>query len=139
MPSAWPRPRMPYPLRALWVAAILLALFRLRRAGAADEFRANTEMLERLFPGGRLDEETVRRAAPGGDRDLAWLIAPSRARALLLDKASMAITREQSFEKGRDPTIRPLRNVHRRITDTATGLGEAGRVHRDGRLWLRWE
>ena len=47
-----------------------------RRVGGGDELRANTEILARFFPGGKLDEIEVRRAAPGGDRDLAWLLAP---------------------------------------------------------------
>ena len=43
----------------------------------------NDELAARFFPGGVLAEAEVRRAAKGGDRDLAWLLAPSRARARL--------------------------------------------------------
>lgn len=55
-----------------------------RRVGAGDELRANTELFARYFPGGRLDEAAVLRAA-----DLAELLTPSRARAraLALDTA----------------------------------------------------
>src|SRR5690606_5951464 len=58
-----------------------------QRVGGGDEFRANDEILERFFPGGLLDEDAVLRAAPGGDRDITYLVAPSRERALRLDKA----------------------------------------------------
>jgi len=110
-----------------------------RRANGGDEFRANAELLKRFFPGGRVDEEAVRRAAPGGDRDLAWLLGPSRSRALALDKAYMAIVREQRFDLGRDPVALPLTNVHREIRKgEPTGLKEAARIYRDGRLWLDW-
>jgi len=110
-----------------------------RRANGGDEFRANAELLDRFFPGGRLDEQAVRRAAPGGDRDLAWLLGPSPTRALALDKAYMSIVREQRFDLGRDPVALPLVNVHREVRKgESTGLKEAGRIYLDGRLWLDW-
>ncbi|HEV8578096.1 MAG TPA: hypothetical protein VGX68_03355 [Thermoanaerobaculia bacterium] len=109
-----------------------------RRVQGGDELRANQEILARFFPAGRLDESAVRRAAPGGDRDIAFLLNPSRERALLLAKAYMVLVREQSFEKGRDALpIAPL-NVHREIENGSTELGKAGKVFRDGRLWLDW-
>mgnify|MGYP000199158599 CR=1 FL=1 len=58
--------------------------------------------------------------------------------ALALDKAYLAVVREQSFTRGRDAMLRPATRVHRAITDDDTGLGPAGRVHRDGRLLLDW-
>lgn len=106
----------------------------LRRVGGGDETRSNEELLARYFPGGQLDEAAVRGAA-----DLHELLTPSRARALALDKAYLAIVREQSFTRGRDATIAPATRVHPRIDAESTGLGEAGRVHRDGRLHLQWE
>ena len=66
-------------------------------------------MRARFVPGGpgtEVNEAEVRRAAAGGDRDLAWLLAPSRERALQLDKAYLAIARTQTFEHGRDPRVR---------------------------------
>jgi hypothetical protein len=81
----------------------------LRRAGGGDEFRANDEMLTRLFRDGHPDEREVRRAALGGDRDITHLVLPSRARALALNKAYRLLVRD-----------------------------EAGKVFRDGRLWLDW-
>lgn len=109
-----------------------------RRVGGADELRANDEMLARFWPGGVLDEAAVRRTAPGGDRDLAWLLAPSRERALDLARAYRVIVEEQSFTRGRDATLRPAPHVHRRITEPDSGLAAAGLVRSDGRLTLRW-
>ncbi|TXH05575.1 MAG: hypothetical protein E6R07_01840 [Nevskiaceae bacterium] len=111
----------------------------LRRVGAGDEFRANTEMLARFFPGGVLDEATVRRAAPGGPDDLTQLLVPSRARALALDKAYMTLVADQTFEKGRDAVITPPANVHTFIEkDSDTGLKAGVGTFSDGRLWLQW-
>lgn len=105
-----------------------------RRVGGGDETRSNDELLARLFPGGTLAEHEVTRTAPGGDRDLAWLLAPSRARALALDKAYLAIVREQSFIHGRDAMLRPATRVHRTIETDGTGL----EPRRDARLLLDW-
>lgn len=110
-----------------------------RRVQGADELRANDEMLARFFPGGVLDEDAVRRAAVGGDQDLAWLLTPSRERALALNKAYLAIVREQSFTRGRDAVIAPARNVHRKIENGSTALERTGLVFRDGRLHLSWD
>ncbi len=102
-----------------------------RRVGAGDELRANTELLARYFPGGRLDEAAVRAAV-----DLAELLTPSRARALALDKAYRAIVREQSFTRGRDAVLAPAVHVHAHIDPETTPT--AGAAHLDGRLQLRW-
>ncbi|HEX5751379.1 MAG TPA: hypothetical protein VFZ09_34460 [Archangium sp.] len=110
-----------------------------QRVKGGDEFRANEEILTRFFPGGVLDEATVRRAARGGDKDLAFLVSPSRERALALDKAYLALVREQSFIKGRDTLLAPPRNVHQTLENGSTGLEDAGRVYPDGRLHLDWE
>ena len=110
----------------------------LRRVGAGDEFRANDEVIERFIERGRVREAEVRRAAPGGDRTLAHLVAPSRERALLLDKATMALVFEQRFEKGRDVTIRPPKNVHDKIETDSTGLREKKKLYTDGQLRLDW-
>ena len=110
----------------------------MRRVGAGDELRANAEMLARFFPGGALDEAAVRRASQGGDRDLAWLLAPSRERALALNKAYWLVVREQSFVRGRDAVLRPMEDVHAKIEGEATELAAAGTVYHDGRLQLAW-
>ena len=108
------------------------------RARGGDEFRSNEEIRVRFFDGDRVREAEVRRAAPGGDRDLAWLLHPSRRRALDLDKAHLLLVREERYVRGRVAFLAPPANVHRRIQTTSTGLAETGRVHRDGRLWLDW-
>lgn len=80
----------------------------------------------------------MQRARPGGEVDLSVLVAPSRARALALDKAYREVVREQSFARGRDAILAPARNVHLSITNGSTALGDAGRVFSDGRLHLIW-
>lgn len=114
------------------------ALEYFRRAGGGDELRANEELQTRFFREGRPIEAELRRAAPGGDRDLAWLLAPTPARSLLLDKAYMALVREQSYTRGRMALPAPAQNVHPRIENGSTGLAEAGQVYGDGTLWLDW-
>lgn len=114
------------------------ALTYFRRVGGADEFRENEEMLGRFFPGGKLDEAAVRQAAPGGEHDLAWLLTPSRRRALDLNKAYLALVRQQRFDLGRDTLLQPVRNVHDKIRNGATGFDVDRGVYRDGRLWLDW-
>ncbi len=108
----------------------------LARVGGGDDFRANREMLARFFPDGVLARAAVARAAVGGDRDLAWLAAPSRARALALGKAYLAIVREQSFTRGRDAVLAPITRAHREIVVDDTGLGE--QVDRATGLVPRW-
>lgn len=115
------------------------ALTYLRRTGGGDEFRANTEMLARFFPRGLLDDTEVRRAAVGGDRDLAWLLLPSPERARALTKATMTLVAAQDFAHGRDALPAPAVNVHREIANGETALKAAGHVYRDGRLWLDWD
>jgi hypothetical protein len=105
----------------------------LERAEAGDEFRSNAEMRERWFASGIVDE-----AALAGAADIVAILGPSPARALLLDKAYLVIVREQSFERGRDPVIEPLANVHRNIEIESSGLSEAERVYLDGGLRLAW-
>ncbi|MBZ4417094.1 hypothetical protein [Myxococcus sp. RHSTA-1-4] len=109
------------------------------RVKGGDEFRANDELLSRFFAGGALDEASVLRAAKGGDRDLAWLVTPSRERALALGRAYMALVREQGFTKGRDTLLAPPRNVLPRVENGSTGLEDAGLIFEDGRLHLAWE
>jgi hypothetical protein len=114
------------------------ALIYLRRAGGGDDYRGNEEMRDRFFPGGALNEAEVRRAAVGGDRDLAYLITPSRARALLLDKAYRALVLEQRFDKGRDALPAPPEGIHASVEEGPTGLAAMQRVYLDGRLHLDW-
>ncbi len=111
----------------------------LARVKGADPFRANEEMLARFFDSeGRLREQELQRTLPGGDRDIAWLLLPSRERALKLDKAYRALVKTQTFNKGRDTVVAPARNVQRRIANGSTDLEAAGKVYDDGKLWLNW-
>jgi hypothetical protein len=109
-----------------------------RRVTGGDEFRANEEILHRFFPSGALADTMVRRAAIGGDQDITFLVTPSRQRALQLNKAYIALVREQAFAQGRDTLLAPPRNVHDKIENGSTDLGKSGRVYFDGRLWLDW-
>lgn len=109
-----------------------------RRVHGADELRGNQEMIDRFFPGGRLDEAQLNRVAQGGDQDLAWLLTPSPERARNLAKAYRAIVATQSFRLGRDAMISPARNVHRQITPGPTALAAAQNVFLDGTLLLDW-
>ena len=63
---------------------------------------------------------------------------PTRARALALDKAYLALVREQRFELGRDALLGPPANVHARITNGSTELADRRMVFDDGVLWLAW-
>ena len=108
-------------------------LIYFQRVRGGDEFRSNREILERFFPKGELLEASVRRAAVGGDRDIRFLILPSRNRALQLDKVYRELVAEQRFDLGRDTFLTPPR-VFRRIREESTGL----KAFRDGQLWLDW-
>ena len=115
-----------------------------RRVHGGDEFRANTEIIERFFETG-VDghpvpiEPTVRQAAPGGDKDIAFLLAPSRQRALDLNRAYMALMRTQTFEQGRDAILNPPKNVFEKIEgNQATALDKSDRIFTDGTLRLDW-
>lgn len=110
-----------------------------QRVRGADEWRENDEAIERFFVNGEVDETEVRRAAPGGDRDIGFLIAPSRERAIALNKSYMALVADQDFELGRDPVPEPATRVFEFIEGNgSTALGDAGLVFADGRIWLEW-
>jgi len=105
----------------------------MRRAGGGDEFRSNTEMLERWF-----DENGQVRADLVRGKSVYELITPSPERALALNKAYREIVREQTFIFGRDATVSPPRNVHAEIDEaTAPTLPKDKRFTHDIRL--DWE
>jgi len=111
----------------------------LERVKGGDEFRANDEILERFFEGDKVRRSEVLRGARGGDQDFAWLVVPTYERALDLNRAYMALVRTQSFERGRDAPLSPLRRVFARVeSETPTGLEENGLIYRDGTLYLDW-
>lgn len=101
----------------------------LERVGGGDELRANTEMLARFFNDGAPDTK--------GEL-LPALIAPSRERALALNKAYWALVKAQGFALGRDTLLAPPQNVHPKIDNGTTALADAGKTYRDGRLQLDW-
>lgn len=88
----------------------------LERAGGGSEFRNNSEMAARwLKSDGSIDSEKIARA-----RDVYDLIAPSRERALQLNKAYRTIVEDQDFIHGRDPMLTPPQNVYRSIDNATT-------------------
>lgn len=109
-----------------------------RRVGGGDEFRANTEVLEKFFPDGVLDEATVRRAAVGGPDDLRLLLLPSAERADALNKAYWRLVRGQRYKQGRMPVLAPASKVFEHIDNGDTELRARHRIYSDGRLWLDW-
>lgn len=78
----------------------------LERAGGS-EFRSNAEMDARWLSDGKVDPKKLRKA-----RDVYTLIAPSRERALAMNKAYRVIVEQQSFIFGRDATTTPPINVY---------------------------
>jgi hypothetical protein len=54
--------------------------------------------------------------------DVAYLLMPNPKRALDLDRAYLAIVREQSFAKGRESVVAPTKNIYIRApVDESTG------------------
>jgi hypothetical protein len=97
-------------------------------------------MLQKFFDAdGNVLEDKVRRAAPGGDEDITFLLAPSRERAIFLTRSYMALVADQDFELGRDPVPEPATQVFEFIEgNITTALGQAGHAFDDGRIWLEW-
>jgi hypothetical protein len=80
----------------------------LERVGGGSEFRSNPEMQSRWYRAdGRVDTRAVNAAA-----DVYALIAPSRERALQLNKAYRVLVEDQAYLFGRDATITPPPNVY---------------------------
>lgn len=106
----------------------------LERVGGGDEFRQNTEMLERWFNAdGSLDHDKVRQA-----ENIYQLITPSRERALALNKAYRAIVEEQSYIFGRDAVLKPATNVFQVVDKEVEPLRAEHRFQWDIRLdWSR--
>ncbi|NJN05101.1 MAG: hypothetical protein HC814_00075 [Rhodobacteraceae bacterium] len=81
------------------------------RVGGGGEFRSNPEMYARWFHAdGTVNAQKVAAAA-----DVYDLIAPSKERALTLNKAYRTIVAEQDYAFGRDATVTPPGNVYDRI------------------------
>lgn len=85
-------------------------LHYLRTVGGGDEFRANTEMLDKWFNAdGTVRTEKVQAA------NVYELITPSAERALELNKAYMTIVHEQDFIHGRDANFGAIQNVYEEV------------------------
>jgi len=93
----------------------------LEKNHAGDEFRDNTEVMEKFFESnGSLKTSKITTM----HNDISHLLLPSRERALQLNKAYKVIVNEQSYIYGRDAHIRPVGNVHREVEQ-----GKATRVN----------
>jgi hypothetical protein len=101
-----------------------------QRVGGGDEFRQNTEMLDRWFKeNGDVDLDKVAKAGSVYD-----LITPSSRRALDLNKAYLTIVKEQSYIFGRDATITAAKNVLQRVDENQAPLAKEHRYQWDMRL-----
>ena len=87
---------------------------------SGDEFRDNSEVLEKFFENnGTLKEAEIKKLHDS----IAHLIVPSTKRAIDLNKAYKVIVDEQSYIYGRDAHITPTQNVHEEVeVDQKTGL-----------------
>lgn len=81
------------------------------RAGGGDEFRSNTEITQRFFN----KDRTVNYKNFNGAKDIYDIVAPSRERALQLNKAYKTIVMEQDFMFGRDATVMAPVNVYDKV------------------------
>lgn len=94
------------------------------RAGGGDEFRSNTEMLERWFTEtGEVDYSAI------AGKDVYELITPSKERALMLNKAYKTIVEEQSFYLGRDAMWSAPKNVYQNIDNETSPTLEDDHIY----------
>ena len=83
----------------------------LARAGGGSEFRNNDEMSRKWYrENGTLDHEKLKEA-----KDVYDLIAPSKERALALNKAYRTIVEDQDYIYGKDGVLAPPKNVYDKI------------------------
>lgn len=78
------------------------------------------------------------RKAAASSHDIGAVLYPTRTHAFELDRAYLANVLEQSYVWGRDSVAAPIKDVHFKIDERSTGLGEADRVVRDVSLLLDW-
>jgi hypothetical protein len=91
---------------------------KLNRAG--DEFRDNFEVMNKFFDeNGSLNLTEIKKVT----KDISYLLYPTIKRAIELNKAYRVIVKEESYIYGRDAHIKPVKNVHKTVTqDMPTGL-----------------
>ena len=106
-----------------------------KRSGGGDELRANDEVAARFWKNGVLDEALVK-ALGAGENGLLALVGPSRQRALALNKAYLAVVREQSYSRGRDAVPSPATNVHTTVPEDIRAFTSEAFIFRDGSLRL---
>ncbi|WP_235217190.1 hypothetical protein [Archangium violaceum] len=95
----------------------------LAQVGAGDDYGSNDEVQERFF---RKDGTLRPDAVKALTKDISVLLVPSPRRALLLDRATLALVKAQRFEQGRDVTVGAPPKVRARLEqDGATGITEA--------------
>lgn len=110
----------------------------LKNNNAGDEFRDNTEVMEKFFVKGwekdakNIEKELLaklenpdivldsywkvkKEAIEKLKNDISYLLLPSKERALTLNKAYKVIVDEQSFIYGRDAHVKPVTNVHKEV------------------------
>ena len=88
--------------------------FYLAHNHTGDEYRANTEVLNKFF---MADGKPRVEAFDRLHKDISYLLLPSPARALALNKAYKLIVEEQSFTKGRDAVLAPMNNLYRQTKE----------------------
>ncbi|EPX62199.1 hypothetical protein D187_010103 [Cystobacter fuscus DSM 2262] len=94
----------------------------LARVGAGDDYGTNDEVQARFF---RRDGTLRPDAVNALTKDISVLLVPSPRRALLLDRATLALVKAQRFERGREVVVGAPSKVRARLEqDGATGIDE---------------
>lgn len=87
---------------------------------SGNEYRTNDEVRNKFF---NADSSKKADAFNTLSSDISYLLMPSAGRALKMNKSYKVIVDEQSFDKGRDAVIEPLRNVHKEVeVGASTGI-----------------
>ena len=96
--------------------------FYLRQNHSGNEFRNNDEVQNKFFDlNGTIKSDMLHALHD----DISLLLFPSKARALSLNKAYRIIVEEQSYIYGREPHIRAMKNVYKRVKEgELTGVKE---------------
>ncbi|WNG32420.1 hypothetical protein F0U61_01455 [Archangium violaceum] len=95
----------------------------LEQVGGGDDYRSNDEVQARFF---RSDGTLKPDAVKALTKDISVLLVPSPRRALLLNRATLALVKAQRFERGRDVLVGAPPKVKARLEqDGATGIDEA--------------
>ncbi|WNG16238.1 hypothetical protein [Cystobacter fuscus] len=94
----------------------------LAQVGAGDDYGTNDEVQARFF---RRDGTLRPDAVKALTKDISVLLVPSPRRALLLDRATLALVKAQRFERGRDVVVGAPPKVRARLEqDGSTGIDD---------------